>query len=86
MCNPFFAFGGKLIYLFFPSIRMAHKMNPNAYTFEYKPKVKNVPEHIYPWLYDFNNPIQRKRFPVRTLLEMENEIQRIQSLIKRSEA
>lgn len=60
-------------------------MNANAYTFEYKPSRKDVPEHIYPWLYDFENPIQRKRFPVKTMLEMDVEIKRIEALLKQAE-
>lgn len=84
MLNPFFAFGTSLVNLAFPALKMAHRMNPDSYTFELKMNPKRAPEHALPWIYDTNNPIQRKRFPVRTMLEMDREIKRIATCINLS--
>ena len=57
-----------------PVLRMIHKFNPKGFAPEFKVDIKKVPEHIYPCLYDFDNPFQKKIIPLRTLIEMVNEI------------
>lgn len=68
-CNPFFALAQKnLIKLALPYLKTRHMMNSNAMCPEVKEKEADVPEHILPWLYDFDNPFQRKIIPVHTTL------------------
>jgi hypothetical protein len=56
LCNPFFDFGSKIVHFMMPAFKMAYRMNSDAVTMELKPDLDKIPDHIYPWLYDFENP------------------------------
>ena len=54
--NPFWNFNDTRVQSVVPALRFYHYMNPKGFAPEIKVDLKNTPEHIYPWLYDFDNP------------------------------
>ena len=62
-----------------------YKFDNKSMTPEVKMDMKKFPEHLYNWLYDFDNPIQKKVFPVRTILEMYKEIEKLKDLIRKKQ-
>ena len=69
LCNPFFGLSQKkLIKLIQPFLKTKHLLNEDSVCPEVKVKESEVPEHILPWLYDFDNRLQRKIIPVHTTL------------------
>ena len=46
--------------------------------------IEKVPDHIFPWLYDFDNPFQRKFVPLQTMKVFNDEGKQIGTVISRS--
>jgi hypothetical protein len=46
----------------------------NILTSEIKVSDDKVPEHLYHWRWDFDNPLHKRMFPVRTILEFHKEV------------
>lgn len=82
MANPFFCFGNKYARTIVPLLKFMKFLNKNAMTPEHKVDLSQVPEHIHPWLYDFDNPLQRKSIPVQTFIEMATEVTKIEEKLK----
>mmetsp|Transcript_9034 Transcript_9034/g.13806 ORF Transcript_9034/g.13806 Transcript_9034/m.13806 type:complete len:105 (+) Transcript_9034:451-765(+) len=57
LCNPFWGFGSKVVYALFPSMKLAYKVNPMAYSMDAAKFRKSYPEHMAPWVFDHENPI-----------------------------
>jgi esterase/lipase len=49
---------------------------------EVKINRETFPEHLYQWLYDEDNPLQKKIFPAHSLIEMSKMIKYVESLVK----
>ena len=60
-----------------PVLKAAHMYDNNAMTPEFKIDVDNEPEHYIHWYYDKENPFQKKIAPVRTMLELNRESEKI---------
>ena len=67
--NPFFYFYERSkLKIASPFINWAYWMNNNGMGPEHKVNLAKCPDHIYPWLYDFDNPFQKKVVPLHTLV------------------
>jgi hypothetical protein len=51
-----------------PFIYGAYKMKKDGMGPEHKVNLTQCPDHIYPWLYDFDNPFQKKVIPLHTIV------------------
>ena len=56
-------------------------VNPQASTPEMKVNPDNVPDHSKPWVFDFENRFQRKIVPARTVVSLQDEMDRHGELI-----
>ena len=83
MCNPFFGLNQKkLIKLVQPILKTKHLINDQSYCPEVKAKESEMPEHILPWCYDFDNRLQRKIIPVHTTLQLFDNCEAHQKYLK----
>ena len=85
LSNPFWGFDNKSAHYMVPLLKVVKYMNPSFKTPERKIDFKKVPNHIQHWAVDENNQIQRKRFPVETVIQMSNEVSKINTFIKNSQ-
>ena len=77
--NPFWGLPNKkMAKNLAPIVKGVYMLNKNALTPETKMDMKKFPEHLHQWLYDFENPVQKKCFPLKTILEMAKECGKIE--------
>lgn len=71
-CNPFFSFYNRLLckYIGKPFVKVRYAFNKKSTWPEVKYNDSEVPAHMVPWLYDFENPYQRGFTPMHSVLEM----------------
>jgi esterase/lipase len=64
-----------------PLVKTMLVMNKNALTPEVKMDMNKFPDHLHHVLYDFDNPFQKKCFPLKSLIEMTKECNKIEQMI-----
>lgn len=67
-----------------PLVSCAKYFNPQGFGPQLPVDIEKVPHHIFPWLYDFDNPFQRKFVPLHTLKVFNDETKRIGNMISRA--
>lgn len=70
-CNPYFSFHHRnLSKLAKPYVKAKYACNKKSTWPEVTYVDSEVPDHIIPWLYDFENPYQRGFTPMHSVIEM----------------
>ena len=82
-CNPFFNVNnGWIINKFAPILYFVERnLLAGCYLPEIIQKESEFPSHILPVHYDFDNPLQRRFIPLRTVVELMKISQRFEKLI-----
>ena len=77
--NPFWGLPDKkMVKRLTPVVKTMYAFNKNAKTPEVKMDMKKFPDHLHHVLYDFDNPFQKKCFPLKSLIEMTRECNKIE--------